>query len=78
MNENGRWLEPPDLRSFETNRGKMPPELLLPYAGLFIAWSPDGTRVLASGESRSKVDEKLAAAGIHFSQVVHDYIDPLL
>ena len=78
MNQNGQPLEPLDLRFFEENRSKFPPDQLAPYAGLFVAWSPDGTRILASGESRAVVDDKLQAVGIHFSQVVHDYIEPPL
>ncbi len=75
MTDNGQPLEPPDLGLFDANRSNYPPEQLLPYAGHHVAWSPDGTRILASGGSREEVDEKLQAAGIHFSQVVHDYID---
>jgi hypothetical protein len=42
-----------------------------------VAFSPDGTRILASGDDMNEVDGKLEAVGIHFSQVVHDYIDIL-
>jgi hypothetical protein len=77
MSANGPPLEPPDMKDFDENRSKFPPEQLLPYARKFIAWSPDGTRVLTFGDSREEVDEKLAAMGIHWSQVVHDYVhDP--
>jgi hypothetical protein len=76
MNPNGQPPEPPDLRFFEENQRKFPPEELIPYAGQQVAWSPDGTRILASGSDLDEVDQKLAAMGIQFSQVVHDYIDP--
>jgi hypothetical protein len=76
MSENDQPQELLDLRFFDENRSKYPPEKLLTYVGLFVAWSPDGTRILVSGESHDEVDDKLHAAGIHFSQVVHDYIDP--
>jgi len=38
----------------------------------------DGTNILACGRNRKDLDEKLASLGIHFCQVVHDYIDPPL
>jgi hypothetical protein len=76
MNENGQAPQPPDLQSFEGNRSKYPPQQLLPYAGLFVAWSADGTRILASGEDRITLYQNLQAAGIQSNQVVFDYIDP--
>jgi hypothetical protein len=76
MNNHHPKLEPPDLRFYAENRRKFPAEQLVPYQGKFVAWSPDGTRILASGNEREEVWQQLQAAGIPFSQVVHDYIDP--
>jgi len=76
MQTNGQRPEPPDLSHFDENRRKVSPEQLKPYYGLFVAWSPDGTRILASGEDRRLVLAKLKEAGIPSSQVVFDYIDP--
>ena len=75
MNTNGQRLEPPDLSHFEENRSKFPVEELAKYWGKHVAFSPDGTRIVASGDSIAEVDDKLEAAGIHFSQVVHSYVD---
>jgi hypothetical protein len=75
MSENNRTYPTIDLGRFQENRCKFPPQDLLPYAGLHIAWDPEGIRILASGESLDELDERLAAMGIHFSQVVHDYVD---
>ena len=75
MNANGERLEPPDLRHYEENRRKFPLEELAKYWGKHVAFSPDGTRIVASGDSLDEVVETLSAAGIHFSQVVHAYID---
>jgi hypothetical protein len=75
MNANSERLEPPDLSHYEENRSKFPLEELAKYAGKHIAFSPDGTRIVASGDSFDEVVEKLQAAGIDFSQVVHSYID---
>lgn len=75
MASNGERVEPPDLSHFHENWHKFPQEELAKYWGKQVAVSPDGTRILASGDSIDEVDDKLAAAGIHFSQVVHAYID---
>jgi hypothetical protein len=76
MTENTRRPEPPDLGRFHENRVNYPPEQLLPYAGLHVAWSLDGTRILASGEDQEALFAKLDAAGIDCAGVVIDYIDP--
>lgn len=75
MNSKGERLEPPDLSHFEENRRKFPAEELAKYWGKQVAFSPDGTRIIASGDTLEEVDAALDAAGIHFSQVVHSYID---
>lgn len=76
MNTNGERMGPPDLSHYQENRNRFPPEELAKYLGKHVAFSPDGTRILASGDSIAEVDDKLEAAGIHFSQVVHSYIGP--
>jgi len=78
MQRNGVALNPPDLRPFDENRSKFPSDQLVAYAGQHVAWSPDGTRILACAAAREELDEKLESVGVHFSQVVHDYIDPPL
>jgi len=76
MNTNGERMEPPDFSHYYENRNKLPLEEYMKYAGKQVAFSPDGTRIVASGDTREELDDALAAAGIHFSQVVHSYIDP--
>jgi glucose/arabinose dehydrogenase len=76
MSVNGQRQEPPDLRFYEENRRKFPQEELAKYWGKHVAFSPDGTRILASGDSINEVDDQLTAAGIPISQVVHAFIDP--
>jgi hypothetical protein len=73
---NGKRLDPPDLGVFHKNRRQFPVEELAAYAGQFVTWSPDGTRIQASAESMEAVEEKLIAAGIDASQAVGDYFDP--
>lgn len=75
MNTNGERLEPPDLSHYEENRCKFPLEELAKYGGKHVAFSPDGTRIVASGETEEELEAALRSAGIHFSQVVFSYVD---
>jgi hypothetical protein len=59
-----------DFREFDKNRAAFPPEDLLPYRGQYIAWSPDGTRIIASDTDGIKLDETVRALGYDPSQVV--------
>jgi hypothetical protein len=65
------WL---DMTFFE-NQEKFPPEALLPYAGRYIAWSWDGSRILDSAEEEEQLWDKLVAAGENPHRVVFDYVD---
>ena len=69
-------ITPVDLSLFHLNRMRYPLEELERYSGQHVAWNPEGTQILAAGQSLDEVDGKLAQQGIHHSQVVHDYIDP--
>ncbi|MHB1422394.1 MAG: hypothetical protein ACYC3I_04195 [Gemmataceae bacterium] len=76
MNANGERMEPPDLSHYEENRSKFSSEDLAKYWGKHVAFSPDGTRIVASGATWEELDAALDAAGIDLSQVVHSYVDP--
>ena len=75
MSQNGKWVPPPGLEHYNENRAKTPPEYLIPYLGKHVAWSADGTRILASGEDMDEVEEKLVTLGINPNQVVLGYVD---
>jgi hypothetical protein len=77
MNAKDHRLEPPDLSHYEENRSKFPLDELAKYAGKHVAFSPDGTRIVASGMTEEELEAALRVAGIHFSQVVFSYIDGL-
>jgi hypothetical protein len=62
---------------FEPNQQKFPHEELLKYAGKRIAWSWDGTHIVASASAIDDLYERLAEAGIPGNRVVLDYVDPL-
>jgi hypothetical protein len=76
MSENGKKPDPPLLGpNYEQNRARFPLDELAKYAGQYVAFSLDGTRILASGDTMEEVDEKLVAAGINPNRVVGSYID---
>lgn len=64
-------------KCFFENRQKFPPEQLLQYAGKHIAWSWDGTKIVASAEELPELYLRLEEAGIPFSRTVHSYVDPI-
>lgn len=57
------------------NRSKFPLDELAKHWGKHVAFRPDGTRIVTSGDSFDEVVDKLQAAGIHFSQAVDAGID---
>jgi hypothetical protein len=78
MSDNRRSFEVPMLSpEYFENRRNFPPEELLQYAGLYIAWSLDGLRILAAGKTEEEMEAKLIEAGIKPSHVVGAYIPPL-
>ena len=52
-----------DLSQFHKNQQSYPPEDLLQYSGQYIAWSPDGSRVIASDKDFLKLDDTVKAMG---------------
>jgi len=75
MNENGKRLEPPDLHSFHDNWCRFPVQQLAPYYGQYVAWSPDGLRILACGATEEELERNLIALSIAPSQVVGEFIE---
>lgn len=65
------WVDP----NFLANRRRFPPEELLRLAGQHIAWSWDGTQILAAAPDRQMLTRKLHDAGIDPGRVVFDYLD---
>lgn len=50
-------------RKFLANRAVFPVDELAKYAGRWVAWSPDGTRVAASAADPELLDDLLHACG---------------
>jgi hypothetical protein len=76
MSANDKRPEPLDLSHYEENRSNFPLDELAKYAGKHVAFSPDGARIVASGDTEEELDNALEAAGIPFNQVVYSYVDP--
>lgn len=77
MSANDRPVDPALLESFGKNRDSQPLELFLAHLNQYVAWSPDGTRIVASGTTWNEVEQRLRVLGVDSSQVVFEYItDP--
>jgi hypothetical protein len=50
-------------RKFLKNRASFPVEELAKYAGQWVAWSPDGSRVAANASDPALLDGLLRASG---------------
>lgn len=77
MNDISPKLHPPDVSLYPINRAKFPLEELIKFAGQYLAWSPDGTQILAHGPDEESVERELESMGIDPSQVVVSYEDRL-
>jgi hypothetical protein len=67
-----------ELAKYDENRRNSPARELTKYAGFHVAFSLDGSRILASGRTIDELEENVAAAGLDPTRVVHSYIDPAL
>jgi hypothetical protein len=72
MSESQCPWPPPE---FEANRDKIPFESFLPYDGMRIAYSWDGTRILDGDPELGKLIDRLEAAGIDTNRVVFDFFE---
>ncbi len=50
-------------RKFLENHAALPSETLTPYADRWIAWSPDGARIVAVSQAPEDLDDRIRAAG---------------
>jgi hypothetical protein len=57
------------------NRARVPREELLKYAGMQVAWSADGLRILEGDEDLAKLLERLRIAGYTSADFVVSYVD---
>jgi hypothetical protein len=52
-----------DRRKYLENRAKFPLDELVRYAGQWVAWSPDGARVVAHATHPQALDDLIRDAG---------------
>ena len=77
MNDNGREVFVPDFSMYSQNRLHFPSaEVLMKLAGQHVAFSPDGTRILAHGNDFDEVWKAMLAAGLNPHDAVWDQIPP--
>jgi hypothetical protein len=83
MNDSNEEVPWHDGAAFIDNRNRIPAEEQLRHAGRRVAYSLDGTRIVASGRDDEELAAALRVAGIDPSRVVWSYIpgdneDPLI
>ena len=66
-----------DLVVYEQNRRRIPAEVLEPYAGQWVAFSPDGTRVVAHGSRIEDLGREMDRLGVDSNRVVLERIPAL-
>jgi hypothetical protein len=59
-----------DMREFLGNRGQVSAAELEKYVGKYVAWSPDGKRILAADEDPLKVVAAVKSAGFDPAECV--------
>jgi Family of unknown function (DUF5678) len=74
MSTNHKELPDFDGWLFSVNRNNIPAADMAKYAGKYVAYSLDGTRILASGDDMDEVERNLISAGIEPSKVVGSYV----
>jgi hypothetical protein len=69
--------EPIDVLLFRRNRDHFPQEQLEPFWGKQVAWSRDGTSIVAAGDDHEQLYAHLRSLGIDPTTVVDEFIpDP--
>jgi hypothetical protein len=63
-----------DMQTFIRNRSRFPVEELALYAGKYVAWSADGTRILASDKDQVRLDQALQVAGHDTAEVLVSFM----
>ncbi|HUG89982.1 MAG TPA: hypothetical protein VML55_04055 [Planctomycetaceae bacterium] len=64
-----------DIRTFQANRARFPDDDLRAFDGCWVAFSGDGTHILASAETLDELERHLATAGVNAAEVGLERID---
>lgn len=65
----------PALSQYDTNRERFTVEQLQPYEGQWVAFSLDGSRIVAAAPDLLELDQRVNAAGEDPEQVGLEFID---
>lgn len=76
MNESTNRKAEPDRWLYVENRAKFLPEDLLPYADRWVAWSVDGSKIVAHHEDLVEVARTVETLGLTREEVIFDFIVP--
>jgi hypothetical protein len=63
-----------DIQRFQRNRQQFPAEELAKYAGKYVAWSPDGTQILASNEDELDLAKDIQSGGYNAAEVLIAFV----
>ena len=63
-----------NMQDFLKNRATFPPGRMRKYAGKYVAWSPNGTRIVASDDDELRLDEILKTAGYDPSEALVTFV----
>lgn len=61
-------------QEYRTNRARFPQVELAKYQGMWVAFSADGCRIVASGETTEQLEETLAARDEDGQRVVLEWV----
>ena len=63
-----------DIQEHMSNRNQFPPEELEKYAGRYVAWSPDGTQIVAAADRLSALAPAIEASEFDPAECVLSYV----
>ena len=63
-----------DIETFRSNQSRFPARELKKYNGKYVAWSPDGTHIIASDKDPERLCRKLVKRGFKPGEVLVDTV----
>ena len=63
-----------DIETFRSNQSRLPAQELKKYNGKYVAWSPDGTHIIASDKDPERLCRKLVKRGFKPGEVLVDTV----
>ena len=66
----------PDWDTYRKNRYSYPLEEVNRYCDQWLAWSADGSRIVAHDADLLRVNDQVKAAGVDPEEVIFEYIPP--